>query len=540
MRGTLLALVAALAALLCLGSAIASAAPARRRVRPAAAAKREAARGGFATGRVVVGYAPGRTNAVEARAGSSQERTEVLTLRPGESVRGALRRLRRERGVSFAVPDYVAHVASVGGGAGRGARRRSGAQRGARGHGRNGTRHRAHGRRVAGHAASAGYVPNDPGKSGQPGGWEKVQWNFAGEYGVGAPVAWENLIADGAPGGSGTVVAVLDTGVAYENRGRYLRSPDFEGSQFVPGYDFVGRTSHPDDQNGHGTFVAGTIAEATNNGIGLTGLAYGAKIMPVRVLDARGEGDASTIAKGVRWAVNHGANVINMSLVFSASVTAAEIPELTSALAYAHAHGVVVVAAAGNKASTTVPYPAHDKFVISVGASTEHGCVASYSNYGSEVDIVAPGGGTNARLPDDPNCSAVGSGADVFQETFLGPSPRVFGLPGGYEGTSMATPDVSAAAALVIASGVLGPHPTPAAVRYRLEQTATPLGGTAYPEAFGHGLLNAAAATAPGGPGAVSAGSAARAQGGGTGSGGTGGAQAATASRHAKSRALRG
>src|SRR5205807_10643482 len=114
----------------------------------------------------------------------------------------------------------------------------------------------------------------------------------------------------------------------------------------------------------------------TNNGRGLTGLAYGVRIMPVRVLDASGEGDASTIARGVRFAVSHGANVINLSLEFSDEVTAAEVPELVSALAYAPQHVVVVVAAAGNEGSTDIPYPARDRFTIAVGASTEHGCLA--------------------------------------------------------------------------------------------------------------------------------------------------------------------
>jgi serine protease len=455
-----------------------------------AAGTRRAPRGGFAPGEVVVGYGAEHENATEARAGaaSAEGRTRVLTLHDGEAVPAAIARLRKRGDVRFAVPDYVAHAAGVAGAAGV-----------------------AHAASAAG-VASAGYVPDDPGKSSEPGGWEKVQWNFAGRYGVEAPIAWEHLIDDGAPGGSGTTVAVLDTGVAYETREGYARSPDFEAGEFVSGYDFVANTSHPDDQNGHGTFVAGTIAEATNNGIGLTGLAYGAKIMPVRVLDARGEGDASTIAEGVRFAVNHGAQVINMSLVFSASVTAADIPELTSALTYAHEHDVVVVAAAGNKASSEIPYPARDRYVISVGATTEDGCLAKYSNYGGEVDIVAPGGGRNARLPGDADCTIQGSGRDVFQETFLGTSPSVFGLPGNYKGTSMATPDVSATAALVIASGVLGTNPTPAAVRYRLEQTARPLGAPQDEADYGHGLVDAATATAPGGPGAVSASSASSAR----------------------------
>ncbi|HEY1688530.1 MAG TPA: S8 family serine peptidase [Solirubrobacteraceae bacterium] len=418
----------------------------------------------YAAGKIVVGYGR-RPRAAAANAASTGQapHTKVLTLRHGESVQSALTRLRRRPHVRFAVPDYVAHTTSTG------------------------------------------FIPDDPGRGETPEGWKDLQWNFDSEYGVEAPEAWEHLIADGAPGGEGVVVAVLDTGVAYESRGRFLRSPDFEANQFVKGYDFVAKNTHPDDRNGHGTFVAGTIAEATNNGIALTGLAYGVKIMPVRVLDARGEGDATTISQGVRFAVNHGAQVINLSLEFSGSVTASEVPELTSALAYAHSHGVVVVAAAGNESSTDIPYPARDPFAIAVGATTEDGCLAEYSNYGPHINIVAPGGGSDARLRGDSDCKPYGpAGRDIYQETFLGSSPKIFGLPGGYEGTSMASPDVAATAALVIASGLLGPKPTPAAVRYRIEATARPLGGPKDAIDYGHGLVDAATATAPGGPGAVS------------------------------------
>src|SRR5207245_9513483 len=102
--------------------------------------------------------------------------------------------------------------------------------------------------------------------------------NFAGGWGVQAPEAGANVAADGAPGGHGVTVAVLDTGVAYANRGPFRRSPDFTGLEFVRGYDFVSRNPFPNDRNGHGTFVASTIAEATNNGRGLTGLAFGARL----------------------------------------------------------------------------------------------------------------------------------------------------------------------------------------------------------------------------------------------------------------------
>jgi serine protease len=296
------------------------------------------------------------------------------------------------------------------------------------------------------------------------------------------------------------IVAVLDTGIAYRNVGHYRRSPGFFPSQFVRGRDFVDPGAYPVDHNGHGTFVAGEIAEAANNGVGLPGLAYGARLMPVRVLDSAGEGEASTIAEGVRYAVKHGAQVINLSLEFSPGVTASDIPELIEALSYAHRHGVVVVAAAGNEGRTAIAYPAHAPNVIAVGATTEHGCLADYSNDGSGLTLVAPGGGADADEPGDPNCHPEApSGRDIYQETFTGSSPRIFGLPSGYEGTSMASPEVAATAALIIASGVLGAHPSPAAVQARLTSTATPLGGPSDHALYGAGLLNAAAATAPAG-----------------------------------------
>ncbi|MGH2854328.1 MAG: S8 family serine peptidase, partial [Solirubrobacteraceae bacterium] len=338
-----------------------------------------------------------------------------------------------------------------------------------------------------------------------PGGWRALQMNFAGTFGVDAPGAWRNLIDDHAPGGRGVVVAVLDTGVAYANHGRFRISPDLYRYQFVKGHDFVAHNAHPYDRNGHGTFVASTIAEATNNGKGLTGIAYGVRIMPVRVLDSEGNGNASTIAQGVRFAVKHGARVINLSLEFPGGITASEIPQLISALRYADRHGVVVVAAAGNEAHSAAAYPARAPNVIAVGATTEHGCLASYSNFGATLTLVAPGGGPDANLPGDPNCNpSLPPGRDVFQVTFRVIShPRRFGIPGGYEGTSMATPHVAAAAALVIASRVLGRHPTPAQVAARLRATARPLGGPSDSALYGAGLLDAAAATAPGGPGAV-------------------------------------
>ena len=426
--------------------------------------------GGYVSGEVLVRYAPATpptARAATARAAGGIDlsipapHTRLVRLGPGVSVPSALRRLRTRHDVVWAVPDYRAR-------------------------------------------ASGGWVPNDEGAGGAPGDWQQLQWNFVGPFGVNAPEAWTNVAADGGAGGKGVVVAVLDTGVAYANRGPFRRSPDFTRYQFVQGYDFVAKDKFPNDRNGHGTFVAGTIAEATNNHVGLAGLAYGADIMPVRVLNTQGEGEASTIAEGVRFAVRHHARVINLSLEFSPSITASDIPELIEAIRFAHRRGVLVVAAAGNEGRTAIAYPARAPEVIAVGATTEHGCLADYSNDGTGLTIVAPGGGADANLPGDPNCHPdEASGRSVYQETFTGSSVRQFGLPAGYEGTSMASPHVAATAALIIASGVLGRHPTPAQITARLRATARKLGGGGDQRLYGAGLVNAAAATARGGPGAV-------------------------------------
>jgi serine protease len=355
-------------------------------------------------------------------------------------------------------------------------------------------------RNVKAHAA--GFVPNDPGRGTKPAGWAAVQWNFAGPWGVNAPDAWQNLIAAGRPGGRGVLVAVLDTGVAYANKLGYMKSPDFSAQKIVRGYDFVSDDRYPYDKNGHGTHVASTIAESTNNAIGLTGLAYGVKILPVRVLDDRGEGDAAVIARGIRYAAQHGAQVINLSLEFSIDVRGSEIPELLDAVTYAHEKGAVVVGASGNEAYPVVAYPAKASAVISVGATTEHGCLSDFSNIGSGLDVVAPGGGPDAALDAEPRCLPDGpAGHDIYQITLEGDKHhRRFGIPPDYAGTSMATPHVSAIAALVIASGVLGAHPTPGAVEHRIEQTSRDLGDAGYDRRYGFGLVDAAAATRPGPP----------------------------------------
>jgi serine protease len=335
-------------------------------------------------------------------------------------------------------------------------------------------------------ARAAAGPPNDPAF--------RLQWNLFSDYGINVVEAWTLAQRLGAPGGRGAVVAVLDSGVAYQRRGRYRRAPDLRRSTFVNPWDFIQRDAHPNDVYGHGTHVAGTIAQTTNNRLGTAGIAYNAKIMPLRVLDENGEGDSAAIARAIRYAARHRADVINLSLEFPAEVRSAEIPDVLSALRYARKRGAVVVAASGNQADIAVAYPARAASVIAVGATTVTGCQAEYSNAGDDLDLVAPGGGVDAPNSDSQwdstHCTPDSAGRPIVQQTFIRGVQR-FGLPRTYEGTSMASPHVSAIAALVIASKRLGPNPSPRAVEEHLEATARP---TDRPDRYGAGLVDAAAA----------------------------------------------
>lgn len=416
----------------------------------------------YSTGELVVKYEQGTTQAERTAvrdragirsAGRISDSSQLVELAGEEGTLSKAAELESDPRVAYARPNYVAH--------------------------------------------SSAFIPNDPGRGG-PGQWGEVQWNFLDQVGIRTPTAWENAIRLGQPGGRGVTVAVLDTGVAYRTSPdrRYRKSPDIGRSRFVRGHDFVRRNRFPYDRNGHGTFITGTIGQETNNGVGVTGIAYLARIMPVRVLDFEGKGDVATIASGIRFAARHGAQIINMSFEFDIGLTAAQIPDVISAIRYAHKKGAVMVAAAGNAEDTRVAYPALARHVISVGATTEHGCLAEYSNTGLGLDLVAPGGGADAAIAGDPNCRALESaGRDIFQYTFAGLGFRSFGLPSGYEGTSMSVPHVSGTIALILATGKLGPKPSPEAIADRLQQTSRDLGAPGYDASYGWGLLDAAAAT---------------------------------------------
>jgi serine protease len=415
------------------------------------------------------GFAPGRV-VLKLR---GQRRGRAVDLPPGVGVRQAASALRRSPRVAYAAPDYIATASSA----------------------------RA--------PLLASGIPNDPGPlstpPGPPGGWTSLQWNFlpwegtattslpVSPGGIDAVGAWQHLIAAKRRGASGITVAVLDTGIAYRNDGsRFRRSPDFVSGQFVKGYDFVEHDSVPLDENGHGTHVAGTIAEKTNNGIGLAGLAYRAKLMPVRVLDRNGSGQAGDIAKGIHFAVAHGADVINMSFNFGCGKG---VPGIDEELRNAYRHGVVAVASIGNLGSEScVSPPATGPHVIGVGGTTEGGCLGGYSLLpGPGVDLLAPGGGSPA-----PGCPSV-SNRSIYQVTLKSGSTRRFGEPGSYIGTSMAAAHASGVAAMVLASGVIPENASPEnkvnRVQRRLRKTARDLGLP--PERQGAGLIDAGRATEP-------------------------------------------
>jgi serine protease len=253
-------------------------------------------------------------------------------------------------------------------------------------------------------------APNDPEYS--------KQWNL---HNIHVERAWEETK------GEGITVAVIDTGVS--------RVPDLRQTEFVPGYNFVSDRNDASDDNGHGTHVAGTIAQSTNNNYGVAGIAYQAKIMPLKVLAAQGGGSVSDIADAIRFAADKGADIINMSLGGGG-----ESQVMKDAIDYAYDKGVVIIAAAGNSNQNAASYPARYPKVISVSALDSAGKKAPYSNYGAGVDISAPGGSESGKIVQETIDPTTGDA--VFS---------------GFQGTSMAAPHVAGVAALIKASGVEKP-----------------------------------------------------------------------------------
>ena len=289
-------------------------------------------------------------------------------------------------------------------------------------------------------------TPNDPDYS--------KQWNLRS---INIERAWDDTK------GSGTTVAVIDTGVS--------RVPDLQNTQFVPGYDFVNDREDAADDNGHGTHVAGTIAQSTNNGYGVAGIAYEAKIMPLKVLSAYGGGTVADIAEAIKFAADNGADVINMSLGGGG-----ESAVMLEAINYAHGKGVTIIAAAGNEDENSAAYPARYPHVIGVAALDASGQKAFYSNYGAGVDIAAPGGSTRE-----------GDIGGILQNT-INPETGE-SIFAAYQGTSMASPHVAGVAALIKASGVQDPD----GIENVLKQSALAVQDDPLNH-FGAGKLDAAAA----------------------------------------------
>jgi serine protease len=301
------------------------------------------------------------------------------------------------------------------------------------------------------------------------------QWNFRL---INMEAAWNTST------GSGVTVAVLDSGIS-------PYGTDGFGGRLLDGYNaFLNIQSRWQDFHSHGTHVAGTIGQETNNDkIGVAGIAYGAWLLPVKVLNRSGYGSNATLAAGIRWAADNGADIINMSLGSASGGRA-----LKEAVEYAYERGVVIVAASGNDASadtlTAVSYPAAYEQVIAVGAVDSMKKRAFYSNGGPSLALVAPGGS-----PDDFN--ADGAADAVLQETFQLHLGFVrFDIGWGYYsmmGTSMASPHVAGVAALIKS---VHPDWGPDEIRQALTDTAVDLGDPGRDDAFGYGLIDAAAALA--------------------------------------------
>ncbi len=310
--------------------------------------------------------------------------------------------------------------------------------------------------------------------------YNPYQWNFfnwgqtsngvVSNHGVQGDAAWNTTQ------GAGVTVAVVDTGVAYETYGAFTQASDLAGTTFVAGWDYVNNDSHPNDDNGHGTHVAGTVAQTTNNSAGCAGLAYAASIMPIKVLDSSGSGLHSWIADGIRYAANNGAFVINLSLGSRSGSST-----MLSAIDYAWStKGCVTCAATGNAGKNGIDYPARYANTIAVGATRFDGARCNYSNWGTGIDIVAPGGDTGVDQNND------GYGDGILQQTFSGGYSN-FGYY-FFAGTSMATPHVAATAALVRANKSTY---TNNQVRSAIQTKAKDLGAGGYDTKYGNGLVSA-------------------------------------------------
>lgn len=294
----------------------------------------------------------------------------------------------------------------------------------------------------------ASFVPNDP-------LYDTKQWHLKR---VGAESAWEYTC------GSGVTVAVIDTGVACFDSGPFMKGTDLRGTRCAGGYNFVDNNDEAHDDHGHGTHVAGTIAQTTNNGVGTAGLAYCATLMPIKVLSKQGYGTVAAVADGIRFAADNGAQVMNLSL---GGPIKSKI--LEDAVNHALAKGTLIVAAAGNS-GRSVGWPAAYPGVVAVSATDSNDKIAWFSSRGPEVVIAAPGVG-------------------VTQQTVCNNGKDKCEIFGTFSGTSMASPHVAGVAAMLVGSGVTNAS----SLRASLTSTAVAKDD---PKLYGAGIVDASKAVA--------------------------------------------
>lgn len=281
--------------------------------------------------------------------------------------------------------------------------------------------------------------------------------------------------------GRGAIIAIIDTGVQASH-------PDLQGGRLLPGYDFVQNDSTPqDDVDGHGTHVLGIAGATKDNGVGVSSVAPGAQLLPVRVLDNEGSGTIENVVRGIDYAVREGAHVINLSLGGDPSSLILSSPQFDAAINRALDAGRVVIAAAGNDGLPACNQPSGRGRLLCVGSVDESRDRSAFSNFSGNTQalgIMAPGGSGFF-------------GADILS-TFIRNEPRFGGPYTEIAGTSQATPHVAGVAALLVEKGLRGQT----AVR-RLLATATDAGMPGPDPEYGAGIVNARRAVeglaAPGG-----------------------------------------